>query len=245
MYEKGPTLTIARTSAIFFASLRALPCFSCSQPHLRRALRGNPYSPPNPRRALPVFSCKPPNPSCALRGFSCSPPNPIRALPLIPCRGSISCKDLGEVHVERSAECPFRRALPPFFCTQACTSPVSLHEFAAMQGFGGSARQDARIWGKCTSPCKNKGEAHVPVRESRGSARHRAGIEGKCTSPCKNKREVHVAFLMDAREVQRSRLRAGLPARESRSGQPVCSPPGSVRLGGRSGRHFNWINGGV
>ena len=93
-------------------------------------------------------------------------PAASRALRPIPCRGPISCKDFGEVHVERPAGRPFRRALPPFSCTQACTSPVSLHEFASMQGFGGSARQDARIWGKCTSPCRNQGEVHVSARLS-------------------------------------------------------------------------------
>ena len=87
-------------------------------------------------------------------------PAASRALRPIPCRGTISCKDLREVHVERLAGCPFRRALPPFSCTQACTSPVSLHEFASMQGFGGSARHRAGIEGKCTASCRNRGELH-------------------------------------------------------------------------------------
>ena len=74
-----------------------------------------------------------------------------RALRTFSCRSAISCKDLGEVHVERPAGRPFRRALPPFPCRHPCTSPVSLHEFAPLQGFGGSARHGAGIEGKCTS----------------------------------------------------------------------------------------------
>ena len=84
-----------------------------------------------------------------------------RALRTFSCRSAISCKDLGEVHVERPAGRPFRRALPPFPCRHPCTSPVSLHEFASMQGFRGSARHRAGIKGKCTASCRNKGEVHV------------------------------------------------------------------------------------
>ena len=75
----------------------------------------------------------------------------IRALRTFSCRGAISCKDLGEVHVKRPAGRPFRRALPPFPCRHPCTSPVFLHEFAPLQGFGGSARHRAGIRAKCTS----------------------------------------------------------------------------------------------
>ena len=98
-------------------------------------------------------------------------PAASRALRPIPCRGPISCKDFGEVHVERPAGRPFRRALPPFSCTQACTSPVSLHEFASMQGFRGSAHHRAGIKGKCTASCRNKGEVHVSPAAARPSSR--------------------------------------------------------------------------
>ena len=90
-----------------------------------------------------------------------------RALRLFSCRGSISCKEIGEVHVRRPAKRPFRRALPPFSCRRSCTSPVSLREFPPLQGFGGSARHHARKAGKCTtthskctSSCKKSGEVH-------------------------------------------------------------------------------------
>ena len=74
-----------------------------------------------------------------------------RALRPISCRSLFSCKKSGEVHVKKPAERPFRRALPPFSCRQPCISPVSLHEFAPLQGFGGSARLRAGIEGKCTA----------------------------------------------------------------------------------------------
>ena len=94
-----------------------------------------------------------------------------RALRTFSCRGAISCKDLGEVHVERPAGRPFRRALPPFPCRHPCTSPVSLHEFASMQGFRGSAHHRAGIKGKCTASCRNKGEVHVSPAAARPSSR--------------------------------------------------------------------------
>ena len=106
-------------------------------------------TPPNPRRAPRGFSCMPPNPSRALPVFPCSPPNPRRAVPPIPCSWYHLC-----------------RALRPIPCRPPCTSPVSLHEFASMQGFGGSARPRAGIKGKCTSPCRNQGEVHVSARLS-------------------------------------------------------------------------------
>ena len=80
---------------------------------------------------------------------------PRRALRPISCRSLFSCKKSGEVHVKKPAERPFRRALPPFSCRQPCTSPVSLHEFAPLQGFGGSARHRAGIEGKCMAGLAN------------------------------------------------------------------------------------------
>ena len=72
-----------------------------------------------------------------------------RALRPIPCKGSISCKENGEVHVKSPSERVFRRALRLFYCRSACTSLDFLHEFALMQEFGGSARRHARKTGKC------------------------------------------------------------------------------------------------
>ena len=74
-----------------------------------------------------------------------------RALRSIPCTSAISCNDLWEVHVEKPAGRPLRRALPPYPCRPPCTSLNSLHEIAQVQGFGGSARHRVGIKGKCTA----------------------------------------------------------------------------------------------
>ena len=111
-----------------------------------------------------------------------------RALRLFSCRGSISCKEIGEVHVRRPAKRPFRRALPPFSCRRPCTSPVSLHEFPPLQGFGGSARHHARKAGKCTtthskctSSCTDCGGAHT--------LHPKLALHPKCAGMRKNSRK--------------------------------------------------------
>jgi hypothetical protein len=147
MYGKGLALTLACTSPLFLQPAARFAHFSAAgrilvvhfagilAAPLIRAVHSGAFLAGRRTRAVhfPSF------------------PAASRALRPIPCRGTISCKDLREVHVERLAGCPFRRALPPFSCTQACTSPVSLHEFASMQGFGGSARHRAGIEEKCTA----------------------------------------------------------------------------------------------
>ena len=165
-----------------------------------------------------------------------------RALRPIPCRGTISCKEIGEVHVERPAGRPFRRALQLYPCRQPCTSPVSLHEFAAMQGFGGNARQDARIRGKCTSLCRNTGEVHVPVQEEGRSAWHRAGIEGKCTAarppPARALAHSPKTLQTDARPEPISGRPPGSPGRGAcgqNAGRPP-GPPGGGACGQNAGR---------
>ena len=147
--------------------LRALPCFSCRQPctsllFIQQAVHFAQFL--TAGRALAVhfagILAAPRIRAVHFPAFHTA----SRALRPISCRGAILCKESGEVHVKKPARGLFRRALPPFSCSSPCTSPDSLHEFAAMQGFGGSARHRAGIEGKCMAarPPPTRPLVHFP-----------------------------------------------------------------------------------
>ena len=97
-----------------------------------------------------------------------------RALPPNPCNGANSCKETGEVHgeLQENGGNARRNGHPEGLLT--CTSPLSLHEIAPLQGNGRSARQPAGKARKCTAGV-------------RPAARNQA----KCTAACKELVEVH------------------------------------------------------
>ena len=141
-----------------------------------------------------------------------------RALRLFSCRGSISCKEIGEVHVRRPAKRPFRRALPPFSCRRPCTSPVSLHEFPPLQGFGGSARHHAGKAAKCTScirsACRRAtiwGEVHVPAPEVRRFRGKRSFPAYRCIRrvSCKDTGEMYDGLQRNGGNERKTACRAG------------------------------------
>ena len=106
-----------------------------------------------------------------------------RALRPISCKGPFSCKGRGEVHVKLPIKCALRRALLPFSCTGTCTSLNSLHEFALVQGIGGSARHRERITAKCTPSLT------YTIQQLQGSARLTAAgaadaAAARGTPPC-------------------------------------------------------------
>ena len=161
MHGKGPTPTIACASVFFLQAAVHFPAFHTASRALRpipcswscpcRALRGNPCGPLIRAVHFPPFPTA--RRSCA-----------VHFVGFLAARGAILCKESGEVHVKKPARGLFRRALPPFSCSSPCTSPDSLHEFAAMQGFGGSARHRAGIEGKCMAarPPPTRPLVHFP-----------------------------------------------------------------------------------
>ena len=113
--------------------LRALPCFSCRQPctsllFIQQAVHFAQFL--TAGRALAVhfagILAAPRIRAVYFPAFHTA----SRALRPISCRGAILCKESGEVHVKKPARGLFRRALPPFSCSQACASPDSLRQDA-------------------------------------------------------------------------------------------------------------------
>ena len=216
-------------------------------------------TPPTPRRALRGFSCMPPNPSRALPVFPCSPPNPRRAVPPIPCSWYHLCRALRPIPCRPPCTSPDSLQGPHFVqgfwgsarrkarrtSVSACTSAIFLRSGVRFACFLPRVRVDARIWGKCTSSCKDLGEVHVPVQESRGSARPRAGIKGKCTSqlacririsPCTSPEMLQVAVRLARFSaagrilvVHFAQFLAGAPFRARKVGKCMAARPPPAR----------------
>ena len=114
------------------APRRALPCFSCGASRPRRALPPIPCSWLHLCRALPCFSCTPP----------CTSPDFLQE-PLF-------------VQEKRGSARQKARRTP----VSACTSPIFLQAAVHFACFLARVRAVARIRGKCTPPCRNRGEVH-------------------------------------------------------------------------------------
>ena len=118
-------------------TVESFPGFSCGLPHLLRAFCPIPCSRSHLFRALPVFSCRPP----------CTSPDSLQGPHFVQGnRGSARQK---------------ARRTP----VSACTSAISLQAAVHFAEILARVRGVARNRGKCTSPCKNKGEVHTAVQE--------------------------------------------------------------------------------
>ena len=143
MYGKGLALTLACTSPLFLQPAvhfaRFLAAGFTPAMHFDQFLAGS--------RALRLIPCGRTHPRRALPGFSCR----------LPCTSPVSLQGRNFVQGKRGSARQKALRMPVSACISAVFLQLAVH-FAC---FLARVRAVARIWGKCTASCGNKGEVHV------------------------------------------------------------------------------------
>ena len=226
MYGKGLALTLACTSPLFLQPAvhfaRFLAAGFTPAMHFDQFLAGS--------RALRLIPCGRTHPRRALPGFSCR----------LPCTSPVSLQGRNFVQGKRGSARQKALRMPVSACISAVFLQLAVH-FAC---FLARVRAVARIWGKCTSSCRNRGEVHGCLAVAR-PARIRPPSRFSPPQPRKRRRQVeaHSQLVGSNRRFLLARLGGGNKRGDSTRRLPgACTAKGmeTMRSAYNTGR---WANG--